>query len=159
MASDDQSEDRPGDRLALRLPDRLAAIAPIIARVDGFLLSHGVATTPRHTIGMVLDELLNNVVSYAFGDGREHWIDVRVVHTSDRVTIEIEDDGRAFDPFARPAPDTSLGIDARRIGGLGVHLVRNTMDEVAYVRRDEHNLVRVGKRIAPEPPRPNRGPA
>lgn len=62
--------------------------------------------------------------------------------------MRITDDGVAFDPLAAGPPDTSLPIEAREIGGLGIHLVRNLMDQVAYVRSGNHNCLQFSKSFA-----------
>ena len=61
--------------------------------------------------------------------------------------IEILDDGRPFNPFAQATPDTTLPLEARRVGGLGIHLVQKVMDEVSYERRIDKNLVKLVKSI------------
>ncbi|MHC4589893.1 MAG: ATP-binding protein, partial [Planctomycetota bacterium] len=64
-----------------------------------------------------------------------------------RLVIEVLDDGRPFNPFSQESPDTTLPLEARRVGGLGIHLVQRVMDEVSYERRIDKNLVKLVKRI------------
>ena len=59
----------------------------------------------------------------------------------------IIDDGIAFNPFDAPAPDTTLALEDREIGGLGVHIVRTMMDEVFYERDGNKNVVTVSKQL------------
>ena len=66
---------------------------------------------------------------------------VEVELNQDRVTVTLTDDGTPFDPFSQPEPDTTLSVEERPIGGLGIHLVREMMDDVSYQRRDGHNVV------------------
>jgi anti-sigma regulatory factor (Ser/Thr protein kinase) len=89
----------------------------------------------------MFDELLNNIISYAFDDDGEHAIDIRVVIEETRITLTITDDGIPFDPFSLAEPDTSLSVEERGVGGLGIHLVRNLMDEVSYERVEDRNIV------------------
>ncbi len=96
---------------------------------------------------LVFDELLNNVISYAYHDQREHLIGVKIGLHDDRLMITIEDDGGPFNPFSLAAPDTELSIEERRIGGLGIHLVRNLMDKVGYQRRIDRNVVTLIKHV------------
>lgn len=131
--------------LELRIKNRPGEVRAVTDGVDAFLVGHDVAVTTRRMVSMVLDELLINIVSYAYDDRADHWIDVRTTLDGERLTITIEDDGRAHDPFSHPAPDVTLPLEARKRGGLGVHLVRRSMDEVAYARRAEHNVVTVVK--------------
>ena len=95
----------------------------------------------------VLDELLSNIISYAFDDDADHEIDIRVELAGPRLSITIADDGTPFDPFALPDPDTTLPLDERSVGGLGIHLVRKVMDEASYERVGPNNVVTLVKRL------------
>ncbi|HEX4193960.1 MAG TPA: ATP-binding protein, partial [Stellaceae bacterium] len=64
------------------------------------------------------------------------------------IVTELSDDGRAFDPLNAPPPDLDSAIEDRRIGGLGVHLVKTMMDDVTYAYRDGRNHVTLRKKIA-----------
>ena len=94
---------------------------------------------------MVFDELLSNIISYAYADDEEHQIDIRIDLTDERLTITISDDGIPFNPYASAVPDTALSIAERDIGGVGIHLVRSVMDEVSYKRRIDRNVVTLVK--------------
>jgi anti-sigma regulatory factor (Ser/Thr protein kinase) len=101
----------------------------------------------RRSIKVVFDELLNNIISYAFDDGEEHVLEVRVESAPQMITVTISDDGAPFDPFARAEPEVDLPIEERDLGGLGIHLVRQLMDEVSYARREDRNMVVLVKRL------------
>ena len=93
----------------------------------------------------MLDELLNNIVNYAFMDEEEHMIDLIFVLTDNRLVITLHDDGVPFNPFELDPPDISLSLDERAIGGLGIFLVRQMMDEYLYTRHIGKNVVRLVK--------------
>jgi sigma-B regulation protein RsbU (phosphoserine phosphatase) len=59
----------------------------------------------------------------------------------------VEDDGIPFNPFARSEADTSQSLEDREIGGLGIHLIRNIMDEASYKRRNDQNVVNLIKKL------------
>ena len=99
-------------------------------------------------VNMVFDELLNNIISYAYTDQDEHEIHVDIQVLSGKLTIVIEDDGVPFNPFLKDDPDTKASIEDRDIGGLGIHLVKNIMDEVSYRRNLNRNTVTLMKRLA-----------
>ena len=61
--------------------------------------------------------------------------------------LEIEDDGTPFDPTAQAAVDTTVPLELRKIGGLGIHFMRKTMDRFAYRRDRGHNIVTLAKAI------------
>jgi sigma-B regulation protein RsbU (phosphoserine phosphatase) len=127
--------------LDLALANRLEEIDRANEAFNEFAEAGGVAASVRRSINLVLDELLNNVTTYAFEDGEEHEIEVRFELSSDRLSVTIADDGVPFNPFAGFPPDTALSVEEREIGGLGIHLVRNVMDEVSYNRRTDRNVV------------------
>jgi sigma-B regulation protein RsbU (phosphoserine phosphatase) len=99
---------------------------------------------------MAFDELLTNVISYAYDDEGQHKIDIRVSLLNDAVVIVITDSGIPFNPFQMKTPDTEASIDDRDIGGLGVHLVREMLDQVNYQRKVDQNVVTLVKGIDPE---------
>jgi sigma-B regulation protein RsbU (phosphoserine phosphatase) len=125
----------------LRLTNRLEDISGVIHEFNMFAEEHELPTVVRRQVDLVLDELLNNTISYAFGDEEAHEIEVEIELKSGRLVLTIKDDGIPFNPFVGPEPDTSLSVGERDIGGLGIHLVRNVMDEVSYNRRTDRNVV------------------
>lgn len=100
-----------------------------------------------HSLDLALEEWLTNIISYAHDDGDEHWIDLRFVSTPDEVRVEIEDDGRPFDPLTHPRVDTTAPLESRSVGGLGIHMIRQLMETVSYRREKDRNILTLTKRI------------
>ena len=98
-------------------------------------------------VNLVFDEILTNIISYAYQDDAPHEIVIGVELTPTTLVVNIEDDGIPFNPFAREEPDTSLSIEERDVGGLGIHLVKNVMDEATYHRRQDANLLVLSKNL------------
>lgn len=97
-------------------------------------------------VDLVLEELVLNVVNHG-SRGGEGEINIELVSDPEAVIIQIIDDGRPFDPLTdAPEPDTESGIEDRAVGGLGIHLVRTMMDDVAYRREENKNHMRLVKR-------------
>lgn len=134
--------------LDLQIPNDLDAIDLVNQRFNDFAEQHRVPAAVRRSFNIALDDLINNVVSYAYDDDATHAIGVSLRLDPHALECAIADDGRAYDPFAAEAPDVDLDLDERDIGGLGVHLVRSLMDEVSYERRDGKNVVTLRKRLA-----------
>ena len=98
-------------------------------------------------INLVLEELGVNVVNHG-GDASE--IEVSLAVSPDTVTVEIVDDGQPFNPLTdAPEPDLEAALEDRPIGGLGVYLVREMMDELHYTRQDGKNRLAMVKRKQP----------
>ncbi len=101
----------------------------------------------RRSVNVALDELLANELSHGMAGRDAGSVTVEVELDQERVTVTITDDGPPFDPFRQAAPDTTLSVDERPIGGLGIYLVRELMDNVSYQRRDGQNVVVLVKQL------------
>ena len=97
-------------------------------------------------LNLAVNEIVTNVISYGYDDGREHEIVVRLVAHTGEVVVEVEDDGRPFDPLSVAEPVLDAPLEERQIGGLGIHLVRKTTDGLEYHRRQDKNVLVLRKR-------------
>lgn len=98
---------------------------------------------------VVLDELVTNIISYGYpGAEKDVEIGIRVQVSGTAATIRVVDTGIQFDPMALEFSDTTASLDQREIGGLGVHLCRQLVDEIAYERRERRNHLTIVKRLS-----------
>ena len=95
---------------------------------------------------LACEEIIMNVTSYAYPEGVDGFLDVDIQKT-DRMTIRFEDGGVPFNPLEKEKPDTGLSWDKRRIGGLGIFLLRRKMDDVRYAYVDHKNVLTIEKKI------------
>ncbi|MEW9617647.1 ATP-binding protein [Shinella sp. S4-D37] len=119
-------------------------------KVRRFLEMHGAGEADVTGIDVALDEILTNVVNYGFEDGEAHEIVLALSIASGLLTIEVQDDGRPFDPLGIPAPDIEADLESRQIGGLGMHFVRTLLDRVTYSRRNGWNVLKLEKHLVEE---------
>ena len=118
--------------------DRITGAIEVLAEQSGW------SADLVYKINLVLEELTLNIMNYGYTDDETHLIDVSVKTEDSRITIEIVDDGRPFNPIAdAPQPDLEGPMMDRRIGGWGVHIVRTIMDDVSYVRADNKNRMKL----------------
>jgi anti-sigma regulatory factor (Ser/Thr protein kinase) len=120
-------------------------LAGVHAAFAAFADAHRLPTSVRRSMQVVLDELLNNIIAYGFAGRERGEVAIDVELRQDRLSVTLTDDGRPFNPFDMAAPDTALPLEERRIGGLGIHLVRQLTDEVSYHRRTDRNVVVLAK--------------
>ena len=135
--------------LELSLVNDLRNIAVAAEHIDGFCAEHGLAAEIAFKVNLAVEELITNTISYGYDDDGEHLIELVLRLEGEALMIEIADDGRAFDPVQAPAPNIGASLRERAKGGLGIYLVRKTMDTVAYRRQDGRNVVTLTKRVAP----------
>ena len=128
---------------SVSIKSELSAVKAFLSETETFLVQQGIGSSARFDIHLILEELLANIAQYAFDDTRDHRIDVRVTTAGGEVTIEIRDDGIAFDPTKQPRPDTGSDIEERQVGGLGMYLVGQLSDSFEYCRRGGMNTVQV----------------
>ncbi|MGH7785741.1 MAG: ATP-binding protein [Candidatus Binatia bacterium] len=127
-------------------PD-LSELTALAAFVDGFAADTRLPADVAFQLDLVLEELVTNTISYG-APSPDSRIEVRLARRDGEVEIDVVDAGTAFDPRSLPAPDLEAPLEERGVGGLGVHLVRQFMDEIEYRREDGRNHLRLRKRLA-----------
>jgi anti-sigma regulatory factor (Ser/Thr protein kinase) len=128
---------------------RLEDIPALSAAVEAFCLDHGVEARTAHKLVLGLEELLTNLAVHGAAAGplgsppaeSVHTVMVVVSLEDSKLVARYQDSGAAFDPLSVPAPDLDQPVEARPVGGLGLHLLRTLMDEVRYARVNERNHV------------------
>jgi anti-sigma regulatory factor (Ser/Thr protein kinase) len=134
------------ESIRLALHNELSELATIRGPVEEFLSHHSVSPSASYSVDLAIQEILTNIIKYAYPEGGHHEIKVSLAIEGAQVVVEFEDDGIAFDPssFDEQAPDGDLS--ERRVGRLGLPLVREFVDDLSYRRDGEHNrlVVRVG---------------
>lgn len=137
-----------GRNVLVTLKNRLPEIRRLSAAVEAYGEVQAIPDKVVFQVNLALDELLTNIISYGYADGAEHEIAVRLSLDQRTLTVEIEDDARPFNPLDRPPPDLEAPLEARPIGGLGVHLVRTFMDSVEYRQDEGRNRLTLRKTLA-----------
>jgi len=127
------------DQFSAKVTNELPEISRLADRIDVFCHERNIHGRVAYRFNLVLDEVLTNIISYGFPKGGRHEIEVKVVYDGRSLTASISDDGAAFDPLSQAAPDIHAGIEGRKIGGLGIHLLRKLTDSVDYRRADGRN--------------------
>ncbi|MBR6157542.1 MAG: ATP-binding protein, partial [Lachnospiraceae bacterium] len=114
--------------------------------VEGELEIREVPMAAQAQIVIALDEIYTNVAKYAYADDPGE-VTVRLDFTEQitEVKMTIMDCGIPYDPLKRPDPDVSLEAEARQIGGLGIYMVKQMMEEVSYEYRGGMNILRMRK--------------
>ena len=100
-------------------------------------------------IDIAIDELFGNIAHYAYNpEIGKATVRVEVIEDPLAVTITFIDNGVPYDPLAKADPDTTLSAEERKIGGLGIYMVKKSMDEIAYEYKDGQNILKIKKNLS-----------
>ncbi len=123
-------------------------IPVVTAFVEKELVAWGCPMKTRMQIDVAIDELFGNIAKYAYDPGTgPATVRVEMKEAPREVVITFLDHGQPYDPLAKEDPDVTLSAEEREPGGLGVFLVKNTMDDVSYEYRDGQNILRIRKNM------------
>lgn len=98
-------------------------------------------------INLVIEEAITNIIFYAFPDNDKHEIKVSVSLNDHMLTIKITDEGIPFNPLSQQQPDITLSAEQRPVGGLGIFLISQIMDQMHYTRHKNQNILELNKSI------------
>lgn len=123
--------------------DNLRAVTDF---VEEQLDSFGCPMKAQMQVDIAVDELFSNIAYYAYASGQGRaTIQVELQNEPRAVVIRFIDSGVPYDPLSKADPDTTLSAEERQIGGLGIYMVKKSMDEVCYERRDGENILTIKK--------------
>ena len=137
-----------GESFSIEVPNHRDAIAPTMAAAESWLEKQLAPPKVAYFVNLAIEEVVTNCIQYGYGDDSEHTIVITLTVDEEMLTMEIVDDGLAFDPLAAPEPDFTVALHNRTEGGLGIHLLRNLADRVTYDRRDGTNRLTLIKKWA-----------
>jgi len=133
---------------SLTVPADTGHLDEVTAFVDGELEAYDCPVSVQLQIELAIEEIFVNIASYAYkpADG-EAEVRCEVLQDPLRVVIQFLDGGKPFDPLAGEVPDISRKALEEREGGLGILLVRKTMDDVQYAYENGKNILTILKRL------------
>ena len=132
----------------LTLINKVSEITKLNAFVKSATAALNMETGLANQIKLAVEEAVTNVIDYAYPNDIEGNINITIEADESQVRFILSDTGAEFDPTGVSKADTTLTVEERPIGGLGVFLVRNLMDSINYERVDGKNVLRMEKRFA-----------
>ena len=120
----------------------------VIAFVDGVLAEYGCPMNIQFQIDVAVEEIYVNIAHYAYRpDVGPATVCCQVEEDPLQVIIQLMDSGRPYDPLSREDPDVTLSAEEREIGGLGIYMVKSSMDDVSYRYEDGKNILTIRKKL------------
>lgn len=132
----------------ITVPALLEKLEDVIAFVDGQLEAHDCPMKVQMQVDIAVEELFVNIAHYAYNpEIGEATVRLGVGGDPLQVTIQFLDGGKPYNPLVKADPDVSLSAEERDVGGLGIFMVKKSMDDVAYAYEDGKNILTIKKNL------------
>ena len=132
----------------LTLPATLESIEIATDFLNEILEGADFSRRDQTKLDIALDELMSNVARYAYAPGTgDITLSAEILEEPKRIVLTLTDSGVPYDPLKKDDPDVSLSADERGIGGLGIFIVKQSMDDMTYAYLDGQNVVTIIKNL------------
>ena len=127
---------------------KLDQLDEVLAFLNGVLEEMNCPLKKQMQLNVAVEELFVNIANYAYTPGTgSTTLQIETEQDPPAVAITFIDSGVPFDPLLKPDPDVTLPAEERQIGGLGIYMVKKSMDSMEYERRDGKNILKIKKHL------------
>lgn len=130
----------------IKVPASIDSLEDVLQELDAILESVECPPAVQIQLDVALEEMFVNIANYAYSGVESAEAEIVFDTFESGITVTLTDSGVAFDPLAKPDPDITLSAEERQIGGLGIYMVKKSMDEVSYNRLDDKNIFSMTKK-------------
>ena len=131
----------------LKLKNQISELERVNQFVEEIGDELGLDMELQMNLNLVMEEMVSNVIFYAYPQGTEAEIELVAESDGKEVTFVLSDSGKEFDPTMKEAVNTDINPAEREIGGMGIFIVKNIMNKVTYQRLKGKNLLTMKKDI------------
>jgi sigma-B regulation protein RsbU (phosphoserine phosphatase) len=145
----DYRPEKGGEQMTNKtFPAKTEALSDVLGFVEQYLDSYGCPMKTQMAVSVAIEELFVNVAHYAYGDGEgDMTLGIGFDEVNRAVTFRMTDKGIPFDPLKKADPDITRSAEEREIGGLGIFIVKKTMDSITYAYENGENILTMIKKI------------
>ena len=131
----------------IRIKNQVSELEKVALFIEEIGEELGLSMELQMNLNLVMEEMVSNVIFYAYPQGTEADIELMAKSDGKKLTFVISDQGREFDPTTKGDTDLSVNPAERDLGGMGIFIVKNIMNEVTYQRLEGKNLLTMKKTI------------
>lgn len=139
--------DNHNNNRSLLISNKIDELSKVAVFLEELGISWGMPDYLTANLNLVIEEALSNTILYGYDDADNHSIEIILTKSDGQISITIKDDGLEFDPTKKRDPDTTLSAEERSVGGLGIFLIKQLMDNVQYLREEKINYLILTKNI------------
>ena len=129
----------------LHIAAKVENLDEVLAFAEERLEANGCSMKAQMQLTIAIEEIYVNIAHYAYGVEGGGDATIRFRTEGRTAVFDFIDSGVAYDPLAKPDPDITLSVEERPIGGLGIFMVKKSMDDVRYERKDDQNILSMYK--------------
>ena len=133
----------PSNNISFKLKNRAQELESLQKILERFADSYGLTAQCKFQLNLVLEEIFTNITCYGFSDAGDHFIQVNLSCDAGTLTVCVEDDGKPFNPVSAKDPDLECKLEDRKIGGLGIHLIKKLANDINYERCGNKNVLTI----------------
>jgi anti-sigma regulatory factor (Ser/Thr protein kinase) len=130
-------------KMSMVLENKLEELSVLTQMLQVFLRPYQMPSGALYALELSLEEILVNIISYAYDDDECHDIEFKVEVDEDMIAMTFMDGGHPFNPLAKEKTDTKNPLMERGVGGLGINFVRQMRDMMEYQRKGDKNILRL----------------
>ena len=134
-------------RKELRIKNQISELEKVAQFVEEIGEELGLSMELQMNLNLVMEEMVTNVIFYAYPEGEEADIELLAKSDGKELTFVLSDQGKEFDPTAKDDADLDVNPADRELGGMGIFIVKNIMNKVTYQRLEGKNLLTMTKGI------------
>ncbi|MDZ7765754.1 MAG: ATP-binding protein [Melioribacteraceae bacterium] len=131
----------------LSIQNRIENLEKVAEFVELFGEEHGLDSKTSFELNLILDELVTNIINYAYDDEDKHIIEIVLEKSNNTINIQTIDDGEEFNPLKKNEVNVKASLEDRKIGGLGIHIVKQKTDDISYERKEGRNILNLIKKL------------
>lgn len=134
------------DCCKVTIPNKLNEIRCVAEVIDNLSIEWNFQPKLSKQLNLVIEEVVSNIIFYAYHDNKEHIITLEIQNQEKGICIQVTDDGECFNLLESGCDvDINTSIEERKIGGLGIHILKTLVDKIQYERKGELNVVKITK--------------
>ncbi len=139
----DDPETDQNEQFSFILENNIEQLVVLQKKINLFCTKNNLVFATRHAMDITLEELFTNIINYAYTDTDKHDIHIHFSMSDRTVHIEIRDDGQPFDPIINRPGEKKASLEQSKIGGWGLQIVHNYMDNISYERDGNNNVLKL----------------
>jgi serine/threonine-protein kinase RsbW len=133
--------------MLIELKNDLKELDRLNEKIESFNTSNNIPNDIAFKINLATEEIVTNIIKYGYENPIEDIISIDIQKKNNSIIIAVSDSAKEFNPLLKDDPDTTLSLNERKIGGLGIFFAKELMDEIEYIRENSKNILTMKKEI------------